>query len=34
VTRIPADDLPPGLYFLRIAYDGRLVQVKKLIVER
>ncbi len=34
VSRIPVGDLPPGLYFLRIVFDGRMVQVKKVVVER
>ncbi len=34
VSRISVSDLPPGLYFLRIVFDGRMVQVKKLVVEK
>ncbi len=34
VSRIPVSDLPPGLYFLRIVFDGRMVQVKKVVVEK
>ena len=34
VSQISVSDLPPGLYFLRIIFDGRMVQVKKLVVEK
>ncbi len=34
VSSIPVGNLAPGLYFLRIVFDGRLVQVKKVLVER
>ncbi|HHB79156.1 MAG TPA: T9SS type A sorting domain-containing protein [Saprospiraceae bacterium] len=34
VSTIPVDDLSPGLYFLRIVFDGRMVQVKKVVVGR
>ena len=34
VSQISVSDLPPGLYFLRIVFDGRMVQVKKVVVER